>query len=366
VKQKPPTLVSIDSIQELAMRAWTLNCASHSLDHDMRNIVQALRSGVNLLAKSGSRESNTRTTQPDCVELLRKQISALETFWGKVIAEVTMSPESPIVVDPLPMLTDALRALSDEKAVAGVLVENPQDYRMQAAPLLLRRLLEALLQIAADAVSEAGTIAITLTETSAAKGPVVAIEVNVVGYPDAGQVGDTTFARIDAWTSVLNRMGGAENISVTATPLADGISLRLTAPRSNTRPVANEGLQQALPTVLVVDRIRDAADSLGMLLELEGCSARQAYSGGQALDLLHAGGFDAVVVNPALGDMTADEFVTRVRKRSDTLILVALAENPAARNALASNGKHGFDMVIGNSAEIASVRSALASRERLR
>jgi CheY-like chemotaxis protein len=64
--------------------------------------------------------------------------------------------------------------------------------------------------------------------------------------------------------------------------------------------------------VLVVDDNRDAADTLAMLLEMEGYDVRTAYDGRQALDLFQAFAPDAVFLDinmPEIDGCTVAEMI---------------------------------------------------------
>ena len=77
--------------------------------------------------------------------------------------------------------------------------------------------------------------------------------------------------------------------------------------------------------VLVVDDNADAAESLGMLLEVRGNEVRIAYDGLQALEA--AGDFDPDIVLLDIGmpKMSGYEVARRLRaKRGDSVLIVAI------------------------------------------
>jgi PAS domain S-box-containing protein len=67
--------------------------------------------------------------------------------------------------------------------------------------------------------------------------------------------------------------------------------------------------------VLVVDDVRDSADSLAMLLELDGHDVRTAYDGRSALALVEEFGADVVVLDLGLPDMSGLDACRTLRAR---------------------------------------------------
>jgi PAS domain S-box-containing protein len=78
--------------------------------------------------------------------------------------------------------------------------------------------------------------------------------------------------------------------------------------------------------VLVVDDNRDAAESLGMLLELENCDVSVAFDGSQALAVLDSFNPDIALLDIGMPGMDGYELARRIRAtpRGRKLVLVAL------------------------------------------
>ena len=78
--------------------------------------------------------------------------------------------------------------------------------------------------------------------------------------------------------------------------------------------------------VLVVDDNRDAAESLGMLLELESCKVSVAYDGRQALEVLDVFKPDIALLDIGMPGMDGYELARRIRttQRGRSIVLVAL------------------------------------------
>jgi CheY-like chemotaxis protein len=78
--------------------------------------------------------------------------------------------------------------------------------------------------------------------------------------------------------------------------------------------------------VLVVDDNRDAAESLGMLLEMEQCEVAVAFDGKQALEALDTFKPDIALLDIGMPGMDGYELARRIRAtpRGSKLVLVAL------------------------------------------
>lgn len=79
-------------------------------------------------------------------------------------------------------------------------------------------------------------------------------------------------------------------------------------------PPAEPAPQPHQLRVLVVDDNRDSADSMGMLLSVQGYAVRQAYTGSEALALLESFEPDAVLLDIGLPEMSGYEVAARMRK----------------------------------------------------
>ena len=106
------------------------------------------------------------------------------------------------------------------------------------------------------------------------------------------------------------------------------VRLDLAAPRIRDVRRTTEGRATTLPLrVLVVDDSRDAADSLAMMLSLEGADVRVAYDGQSALDGLAAFHPAAAILDLAMTDMDGYELARRIRAQPahSDITLIALS-----------------------------------------
>lgn len=119
--------------------------------------------------------------------------------------------------------------------------------------------------------------------------------------------------------------------------------------------------------VLVVDGMRDAADSLADLLTLTGAEARVCYDAAAALAAAAEFRPDAGVFEPHLAGADGFDLARRVRATADgkPLFLVALTVlggDAEVRRATAA----GFDLHLLKPADPAALLAALAAFDRTR
>lgn len=99
-------------------------------------------------------------------------------------------------------------------------------------------------------------------------------------------------------------------------------------------------------TVLIVDDNRDAADSLAMLLQFEGCTVNTAADGAEALAVFDRVQPEIVLLDIGLPDIDGYEVARRIRSRQGPrkTLLIALTgwgqEQDKKRAALAGFDEH--------------------------
>jgi CheY-like chemotaxis protein len=76
--------------------------------------------------------------------------------------------------------------------------------------------------------------------------------------------------------------------------------------------------------ILVVDDNRDSAESLALLLELQGHEARTAFEGAEALDIARTFHPEVVLLDIGLPGMDGYEVARRLREEGEDSRLVAL------------------------------------------
>ncbi|MBC5782612.1 response regulator [Ramlibacter sp. USB13] len=113
--------------------------------------------------------------------------------------------------------------------------------------------------------------------------------------------------------------------------------------------------------ILVVDDNKDAAETLGMLLELEGHAVRLAHSGGEALELAGRERPDIIFLDIGLPDVDGYQVAMSLRARADLrdAYLVALTGWGAERDRERSRAA-GFQLHLTKPVSAEDIAKALA------
>jgi CheY-like chemotaxis protein/uncharacterized protein YbcI len=114
--------------------------------------------------------------------------------------------------------------------------------------------------------------------------------------------------------------------------------------------------------VLIVDDHRDAADSMGLLVEELGHQVHVTYGGTQALDVATAFRADLMLVDLVMPDIDGCRLVTRFREIPTfglTKIVAVTGQKDEEHKSLAM--KAGFDMVLFKPVDPAAIEAVLAS-----
>jgi Signal transduction histidine kinase len=124
--------------------------------------------------------------------------------------------------------------------------------------------------------------------------------------------------------------------------------------------VTSQATQPDQLHVLVVDDNADAAESLGVLLDIEGHAAHVAHSGAEALQVAQSQALDVVFLDIGLPDMTGYEVAKRLRQLPglDRTLLVALT-GWGTQDDRDRTREAGFDRHLTKPAELPAVEELL-------
>ena len=122
-------------------------------------------------------------------------------------------------------------------------------------------------------------------------------------------------------------------------------------------------MQTHAPRVFVVDDNRDAADTLAMLLEMEGYDVRVEYDGDDAMRAADEFHPDVALLDIGLPGKDGYEIARHIREDhdSDDVMLIAItgyASEDDVRRARAA----GFDYHFGKPANLAAVLKTIEGR----
>lgn len=266
------------SVQVLAdaLRSQLLARRRATLEHDIKNVVHGLMSGTELLAKSLT-ASSARITPAECLRLLQQQLGRVQTTLNHILDEVAPLPQPVADVDLAELVHECTHALRHQlqsfrpqmQVPAGLTVRVP---RARCKDILLFVLLDCIdrapahsnIILAAHELRDERLVKLSVRhgeDVSASSTPIATIAPLLA----------TEHARVE-----LVSTAGERIVEVTL-PLA-------TAASTST-------------DVLFVDANRDAADSLVMLVQLDGLGAEACYDVRAAAAVVQSKAPKAVVVD---------------------------------------------------------------------
>jgi signal transduction histidine kinase/ActR/RegA family two-component response regulator len=350
-----------------------------ALAHELRNPLAPIRNSVRLLSLSGA--------TPDVVAIMARQVNHLVRLVDDLM-EVSRLTRGKIavrknVVDLATVIDAALEISRPLIEAAGheLKVELPPErVAVEADATRLTQVFSNLLNNAANYTDPGGRISIVAART----GEEVAVTVSDTGIGMSPEVLSTVF---DMFAQGSSRNGPAKQglgIGLTlARTLAElhggsltarsdgpgkGSEFTVRMPVSHREPSAPPASVDTMPAVsksqriLVVDDNRDAANSLGALLELLGADVRVVHDGEAALDAFGAFRPRVTLLDIGMPGMDGYEVARRIRARPDSegTALIALTgwgqEKDRRRTAEA-----GFDCHLTKPVDINTVAAALAS-----
>lgn len=344
-----------------ALQAQILLRCRRSLDHDLKNAVQALHSGIEVMSRTLQAPGSRKISPLECIPLLQQQLANLQAKLGALLDEVAPAePAPPAAFDLVELLNDLQRFLNHESAMAQADLQLPAQAQVLARKPVIRRVLLACMLDALDSVDAGGSLRFVVTQEALQ----VALELRVITSHQHAPGLSATRQRL---RQILERTLDTEGLSIAFADSADGSLIRMLLPMeplAASAPAPGEsaprGTKGAL-RVLVVDDNRDAADSLALLLDLEGHGAKSAYTGEQALSLINEYRPALVLLDIGLPDMAGEVVAQRIRDTAahpPLLVSISGFDRGLRRNAAAP---FEFDAELVKPVELAALRTLLES-----
>jgi CheY-like chemotaxis protein len=252
------------------------------LEHDMKNVVHGLLSGTELLAKSLTIES-ARVTPAECLTLLQQQLSRVQTTLHRILNEVAPLPQEPEDIDLAELLAEGAHALRHQLQLFNVQNTVPQGLKVRASRARLRDVLLFALLDCIDRAPARSRIAITTDRAN----DNTRVTLTVQHARDASvQIPDllptiAPLAELDGGRLEFTNADARERTVTLSLPLL-----------TETDAPGAEALE-----LLVVDANHDAADSLALLVQLDGVGAQACYGIDSAIESIRARAPRFVVVD---------------------------------------------------------------------
>ena len=175
---------------------------------------------------------------------------------------------------------------------------------------------------------------------------------------------DRTLGGLGIGLAVCRQLVEMHGGRVTASSGGVGAGATFTIRLPLTEPVAITAVDHGAVTpaprhVLVVDDNRDSADSLALLLELEGHTARAVYSAAAALEHVAAHQPDVVLLDIGLPEMDGYEVARRIRQHAQPPRLVAVSGYGQPEERRRSSAA-GFTAHLVKPVDVAALKKVLA------
>lgn len=290
-------------LQSSALRAQVLERCRRTLRHDMNNAVQSIHSGLELLAKCIATPGIVRVTPQECIALLQQQFVTLRQTLDRLVDDIAEPPGEPESFDLSALTSEALHLLRHERAASKAKRALATDTTVTARKVNVRTAVLALLLDTIDHLSDDGGLEVAVVR----KDRLAVLEIS--GPRRTANVEDVLASPL---VRMLKHVLAEDSIEIGVSDAGGAIRTALYLPSS-----AQESSTLA-PTagpvrVLIADRTRDAADSLAMILQLEGMEARTVYSGAQLHDALAAFAPDIALIDVDLPGCDVYEVARTVR-----------------------------------------------------
>lgn len=284
-----------DSIHLAALQAQVLARCKGVLNHDLRNAVQGIHAGIELIARTTNPAVAAKVSPAECIAMLKEQLVNLQSTLERMISDTTLGAEKPVRFDLRELLNNALRLLRHEPGIAQARVDAPAHAHVLARQGLVRTVLMALLFDAADQVRGGGSIAIEVRAEEH-----VGLRIVVEGSNKTVTHAPTLYR---VTNSILQREEGA--VAHEASGSRSTVALTLKAAQL----IADDSSATGRPAirVLVADTHRDAADTLAMLLQIEGCDTRVSYDAATTLHSAREFRPNLVLIDSSLTECTPEQ-----------------------------------------------------------
>ena len=351
------------------------------LAHELRNPLAPLRNAAEVLSRSAAPESErTRTL----VEIVQRQVTNLSRLVDDLLdvsritqGRIELRRRSVQLTEVIGHALEIVDPLFRERK-HRVLVTGHAPLRVNGDAERLVQCVANVLTNAAKYTDRGGRIevglrgdgteaVITIKDDGAGIAPDLLPHVFDL-FVQSTRTLDRSLGGLGIGLSVVKRLVEMHGGRVLAASEGVGrgatFEIRLPLLEADDRPSAEAQRSKTAPSrILVVDDNQDAADSLAMMLALDGHEVRQTYAGAPALACLREFRPDVILLDIGLPGMDGYEVARRIREQPDgaSVRLIALTgygqESDKSRTRAA-----GFDEHLVKPVELRNLHEALAGR----
>jgi CheY-like chemotaxis protein len=278
-KNEPSFVFEGPELLASALHAQLLARRRATLEHDLKNVIHSLLSGTELLGKSLTTAS-ARITPAECLTLLQQQLGRAQSTLTRMLDEIAPVQGEVGDIDLTELVNECTHALRHQLQMMDL------QTTMEAA-LSVRghraRLKDALLCALLDSIDAAPPRSKLTVSASRAESKAV---LQIQHMQDAAKPRSSVMLFMG---ELLNADDALLEIDSAATERRITISLPLATSTATAVP--------GNPRLLIVDANRDAADSLAMLVQLDGYDAEAVYDVDTALQSARSASPAAVLVD---------------------------------------------------------------------
>ena len=356
-----------------------------TLAHELRNPLAPIRNSLHIFRMVGIKDPTVERV----AEMMERQVEHMVRMVDDLLevsrisrGKIELRKERVELASVLRTAVDASLPLI-EGAKHKFVVNLPEEsLPLDADPVRLSQVFANLLNNAAKYTPEGGEIAMTVTAESGVA--IVCVRDNGEGIPPGmlnrvfnmftqvntgvraqGGLGigltlARTLVHLHGGTIEAHSEGKGKGCEFTVRlPLAAPV---LVAPADPAAAASSEPLK--LKRVLVVDDNRDAADSLGMLLQFLGAEVMVVHDGPSALDAMKSFKPAVILLDIGMPEMNGLEVARRVREdpTHGPVVLVALT-GWGQREDRRRTHEAGFDYHLVKPADVGTLQNILAVRE---
>jgi CheY-like chemotaxis protein len=347
------------------------------LAHELRNPVAPISNAAEVLARLVGEDKRCRPL----VDMVHRQAVHLARLLDDLldVARVTqgrieLRREVVSLATCIDQALETAQPLIREKAHRVTLTQMPSPLYVNVDKVRLAQCIANVLINAAKYTDDGGEIRIR----PSVEGRLALVEVSDTGvgiapdflsrvfdlFAQSERALDRSQGGLGIGLAVCKQLIGMHGGTITASSAGLGhgatFTIRLPlveAPHTVAAPEAAAAL--ALHRILVVDDNADSADSLAMLLQMEGHETRTAYSAGMALELLAPFDPDVIILDIGLPDMDGYQLARQIRAGWKPVRLIALSGYGQVEDKQRSSAA-GFDAHLVKPADAVVLRKVIS------
>lgn len=260
----PPFAFEGAELLASALHAQLIARRRATFEHDLKNVIHGLLSGTELLGKALATTS-ARIPPAECLALLQQQLTRAQATLHGILDEVAPATAPSADIELAALLEECSHDLRHQLQRYELVMQVEPDLRVHAQH---SRLKDAMLYTLLECMDHA-PLRSRLTWSARREGDgAIAVELR---HALKGTSSDAAF-------KLIATLLGSETarVDVTSDATERRVSIRL--PLAVAARTSSGGTR-----LLIVDPNRDAADSLAMLLQLDGYDTQVAYDAASAL-----------------------------------------------------------------------------------